>query len=1408
MFLMNLAPVSGVSTDWQPFGPSPGFSLPVSFSDPGQEFSAVGSAVKVNVQMIIENLQPNDSPCAMNNDPSNNAQTNAATKRRSEGALDSASIKVLKGASVEDLKTGYLPRALGTEESNLGRCVIDSDSDESIDRGIEEAIQEYLKKKTEDSCLISKAIHNINGPPGTHPASEDSTPNVSNGITVEREAPSAQLELGFVDIDRRGLGLEAAVRSRCSSPSSVSSNDSFELSIQAEIERFLQDKRDKETTTTGGPENEPASGGRPEQKENLVKVGSKNRKRLVKSSGGNQTHVSKPSPVHTDTQVSGTKSFRLEKVGTLCKTEKSNEGNHKCNKRLTSEKKATVMHSFKDLNRSSNAQWNVDAEVSDPKPNPIIAVVELSDSSSDDGIEEAIQLYQLEQKKGKTEDIALVPGLLPHKPSCTPKCADSSSDVCLCGAKSAKKETLQVTSSKKRKHCVLKSGEFKVLCSLNLSETDSSDQSSDDFVTQREKKSTDWRFGWKKRFQAETVSESSPKREGPLAPKMQSSTDSTAGMAPAEREEHTGSSKAISECANADSKQVVSSSDSENSSVDSSDSIEKEIQNYLALKANQSSQKPDGVEAATQLDRTLPPELKREDSLNDSPSLFSSSSSLSSQTSLLQKGRLKNNVGTDHGLCMEELTESQPQEPSGASVALVNRSTVTSKIKLKNGSSEQDIFDTSNVWDGRTANRDREESFPLDWAARELSCVKPVRDAWQTDEKSSSLDSDEDLDTATKDLLKTRKKLGKRSRDAKNRCKKRVRFIGAEVLTYSEQSTGIADQMLKATGHVRPGEGLAASYGPLKSCLSKSSRAACRSYLDFKSKGNKRAAEPSESESNGRVARTGKPRVGLFCAPPSRGREELTGRMVAVGDSSSADSDDGIEQEILRFLAEKARVNNELEECSKDEVQGFNEPEEESRSSQVPAQDRTMPPVSQQTEESRGVGVKGPRHVKEEVVAGYSHSGAERTGAESKADVNGQNLIQDIGRACSAQHQTEHRQVIGESQTETKAGIVQGRLQVGSTDCPGKGAGSCQSGWHSDVSKGKRVNDTPESCITQNIQGKRAALSLESRHHLVEELSVRYNGPRQGGAGELQLKVVQDKSSEKIVNKLKLWPVFPNEPLGETVEIGGEEGTGREADCSGDSKSDVGGSTDQSLLAAVNTPSSVGWERSAKVKCEEGGRTGRPFRSLMPSVSLGAHSSEARGLLCVARQDESDHNYQSGMRSEVREQCDAGLARSNCVTQRLCEMTGPSGYVSVAACTKLSIREETSWIEKRGHSVGLATETDRHLEAVIPEGASEGETSGQCTGRGDGVAFPAPQWQVLSQSLSGTKNEEENNRGTETGETAEGESPETFYDEAIVQSDDDGRADTGRSGLQGQGAEVSKGTVLVGEEMEKSTELW
>ncbi|XP_078282036.1 protein phosphatase 1 regulatory subunit 26 [Rhinoraja longicauda] len=1316
MFLMDLAPVSAVKTDWKPFGASQSFRLPVVFPRPGEKFSPVGSAVNVKVQMIVENLQPHDPSHARNNDPSSQAQTNLVTKWRGEGMLDDSAINVLKGAAVEDLKTGYPTFTLGTEESNLGHCVLDTDSDGSVDQGIEEAIQEYLRKRKEESCSITNTKHDVLVPP----AMEDCAPNASDGTSLGREMVPTDLGVDLVNVDPLPSDLTAAADSRCSSPSSISSNDSFELSIQAEIEKFLQEKRDKESSD---PSSKLASEGGPGLKENLVKVGQKSKKRCTKPGTGSQTLVANSLVTNASPHVTGITSTHLGEAGSICKPGKSNERNLKGLKKLAVEKKPTAMPSFKDLSKSSNIQRKVQTEISVAKPISITTGAGLSDSSSDDGIEEAIQLYQLEQKKSR--DVPLALGLLPGQSPCS-KSSDPSWD-----ASKGRDAARATPPSKRRKQCAAKSQESKTPHSLSFPQTVSSDQLSDDFVKQSERKLADSGLSLNR---AETRSELFRQ---PGVVYAQPSADGSAGRTPLGREERAACWTTTSQCTAAASHQIIFS-DSEDTSVDSSDSIEKEIQSYLALKVNVNNQKSNGVRAVNEPGRDLPAELMQENSLSDPPSLLSPSSS--SHAQLLQKESLGNNVSTDHKLETEELRESQ-QKGNEAPVSKTDSGIVFSKGKPEGGFLRRDAFAGCSTQDGHASNPDM--LSPVG----EQSCHKHVHDTWQTDDKSSSLDSDEDLDTATKDLLKTRKRLGKRLRDSKSQSRKRVRFTGAEVLTFSEQSSGIGDQTPKAAG-----EGFALSHAPLKSCLSKTSRAACRSYLDVKSENNKRSGETSEGEGHDKVAGMGKSTVVSLSAAPSTLAAGHNPNHVTTTDSSSGDSDDGIEQEILKFLAEKARAVEESLK-SKEGGRDFTGQGEESRPPGVPGLGGEMPLVSHQTE---GTCAKGPSGVEEEVAADNSCGGTGSGAAENKGSVHGRDLVRDLRVAHSAEHQTERGQAGGGTstaiQTETKAGVDRGNLLVDSAGCQGEESSNRQFDLHSDGLLDREINHPLGSGVTRNLQEKRATPDFKTTRLLVQGQCVQYIDSREPGVAQLQAKAVHVRPSEKTINKLKSWSVFLTDPLSDTGPKGKVKVTSGEARYSRESQSHAGCSTEQRPRA---TYPHLGWTSSNKTKPDQSAYLGKPSRSLMPSVSPIAHSSETRGLPGATWQGQNDHNYQSGTRKEVRAKQDARFERSTSVTPRSCESTGPNASVPIAAHSTPSahtgpVRADQS----RGSS-----QSGRPLERA--EGSSEAKASSQFTGREGAATAQACQWRPLSQVSPrlDSQNEVENDRERRTGEAAEGKRP-------------------------------------------------
>ncbi|KAM9735170.1 protein phosphatase 1 regulatory subunit 26 isoform 1-T2 [Menidia menidia] len=161
----------------------------------------------------------------------------------------------------------------------------------------------------------------------------------------------------------------------------------------------------------------------------------------------------------------------------------------------------------------------------------------------------------------------------------------------------------------------------------------------------------------------------------------------------------------------------------------------------------------------------------------------------------------------------------------------------------------------------------------------------------QSGDKSSSLDSDEDLDTAIKDLLKTKRKSKKKIRDLKRKSRKSIKeeepMSGSDTKFKPEPTpkTSALKKVHKSKEDMKDKSG-----GMTKTLL-----------LLKQTDGNwEHSAHEGETETL-EGAEGGDDRPQHAAGAPFPERRE---------DSSSGDSDDGIEQEIQRFLAEKAKVSS------------------------------------------------------------------------------------------------------------------------------------------------------------------------------------------------------------------------------------------------------------------------------------------------------------------------------------------------------------------------------------------------------------------------------------------------------------------------------------------------------------------
>lgn len=137
---MNVPPVAATRTEWRPRGPQAGFSLPICFNDSDVELSTQAAPISDKVQMIIDSLRSSQSSLEMGDEMEGKAQS------RQDGY---PKICKVVGSYTEVKAKGKSPSETHSADvsSTVPRRSSDSDSDDSVDRGIEEAILEYLKEK-------------------------------------------------------------------------------------------------------------------------------------------------------------------------------------------------------------------------------------------------------------------------------------------------------------------------------------------------------------------------------------------------------------------------------------------------------------------------------------------------------------------------------------------------------------------------------------------------------------------------------------------------------------------------------------------------------------------------------------------------------------------------------------------------------------------------------------------------------------------------------------------------------------------------------------------------------------------------------------------------------------------------------------------------------------------------------------------------------------------------------------------------------------------------------------------------------------------------------------------------------------------------------------------------------------
>ncbi|KAM3911362.1 protein phosphatase 1 regulatory subunit 26 [Leptodactylus fuscus] len=796
MFLLNAPPLAAFQTQWSPFGCNAPCRVPTSLPQSAQ---VANIPVAADVGGTIDSPQSDESSQSVNLEYERIMQKNRKGELHVDRGLKSGPA-LFRGHARE--KAALIVPAqfidIKEEGSDFEPLALDSDSDDSVDRGIEEAIQEYLKNKGSVvplPCSPAAKIENV-------------TENDGDKVkATQSSAPTRKSPVKMVTSPKVCDSFSMQSRSRCSSPDSVGSDDSFEQSIKEEIEQFLIEKRLQNNASESGTSKKATTS------HSAAKLKPKPSKA-----------VEKPCPKQG---VKGSVvKTAFESLSLLPKNLKPKLESSKSNLRLK-----TV---------SSPVKPNVLRQAPLPPPSQSI---ELSDSSSDDGIEEAIQLYQLEKSR-------LESGLsFPPRPS---PVKDGQStmkavpDISHCQTKSSTPESQKKTTDhRKRKLPIVKPAASPDFTSKRVFKTD--DEQS---LECRPPMAATWR--------AETAAELMC---------AEAILDISKAILPTQPDSSFTAEKL---------QLPPASPCTSDSPVDSDDSIEQEIRTFLARKAQ--------AESVEQKEQKLEP-----------PKQLSLPNSKAAGTN---KGKV-----TDHKVVLKDCpgkgVESVNVNGGSVNPALSFSQHLTGKTTEACPSDSSKLH--SRAEDAKhyiiQAMESLESSPGVSGGKRKM--YMKIRGSCSGD-KSSSLDSDEDLDSAIKDLLRSKRKYKKRPKDGRLQCKKKVRFGETttrplETVSGTEQKDCSPKPLVKS--------GLVNISDPKDNSFSKS-------RTSLKSKEEKKVPAGSSESSVIKPAES-KP----SCA--SDKFMKISSALPDPQDSSSVDSDDSIEQEIRKFLAERARESAELSATQK-----------------------------------------------------------------------------------------------------------------------------------------------------------------------------------------------------------------------------------------------------------------------------------------------------------------------------------------------------------------------------------------------------------------------------------------------------------------------------------------------------------
>ncbi|KAJ7418512.1 protein phosphatase 1 regulatory subunit 26 isoform X1 [Willisornis vidua] len=882
MFLMNAPPLVALQTKWESFGQARNCRYPVCF--PESDGGITRTSVSAKVQMIINNLQSQETALGMNNECGFIMQKKQKREKGTSNRVTSSTALLRKQPPYT--KCGCPDDSDDTEgEENVefGTLLLDSDSDDSVDRGIEEAIQEYLKAKSKSDQSLPRNTEHPENTSRDKRFKREFSQNKVAGDLLPVKFKAEMLPEEYLS-DHLGIGK----RLQPASPQSISSDDSFEQSIQAEIVQFLNEKKQQEISKCVTVREKKDSRVR-----SVLKCNKETTNRMncgAIKQGCNALLLRH----HPKLQKSSTQSKCLQS-----KIQAEPSDFSQVNQAYLEMATASQPWLMEQNEGSGAHYW-------EPREALTNESMHSSDSSSDDGIEEAIQLYQLEKIRKETGHAADCVPL--QREQFDPKgMADISASLTISSTKSASPEIHKNPTSNKRKEINSKSAGL--------------ESTSNDFnkLFKPLKKARHFALPENKIAACELTLQASC-RADTSAELMcaEAILDISKTIMPSQMGSDNKSLAADSFF----SPQLLSSSrcESDSSLVDSDDSIEQEIRAFLALKAQSENlgAKPPSLSRSIQM--PLPSD---QNSLTDTlePSLPKTLKvSLSHKKRLKREGRRakqgpsKTPEQLEMGLaqpgnyskfpmCREECALSSPTEPCDAQ-SLSSKETRQQQLLVSPRLSGSD---------GSCVALDSVNPF----LQVQNSTRKLTKNTTQTPERegsgdeSSSLDSDEDLDSAIKDLLRSKRKLKKKTKDQKSQCKKRVRFSEAET------------RLLDDFSSLQQNEWKCKSPALLKSCLSKPRKAvrenAVRNPPDNIKLPNEKPETVKNLGFNLQLKKGNKPKQ-VSNQRVAKNRKCTFPAVSDTDDSSSVDSDDSIEQEIRKFLAEKAKDSASNSEVQKDDA--------------------------------------------------------------------------------------------------------------------------------------------------------------------------------------------------------------------------------------------------------------------------------------------------------------------------------------------------------------------------------------------------------------------------------------------------------------------------------------------------------